>query len=57
MMRTLLNRIRPQVMVAILLLGCISGYLIFNGAVEGAVGLAGSIAMLSKEVIQADNTS
>jgi hypothetical protein len=57
MMRTLLNRIRPQVMVAILLLGAISGYLVYNGAVEGAVGLAGSIAMLSKEVIQADNTS
>jgi len=49
------GRIRPQVLVAMLLIGTLSGYLIYSGAVEGAVGLAGSLAILSKEIIQSDD--
>ena len=53
-MGTVINRIRPQVLTAMLLIGSISGFLVFVGSVEAAVGLGGSLALLSKEVIQAD---
>ena len=51
-----LGRIRPQVFLAMLLLGALSGFLIFMGAVEGAVGLAGTLGLLAKEIIQADES-
>ena len=51
-----LGRIRPQVFLAMVLLGCLSGFLIFMGAVEGAVGLAGTLGLLAKEIIQADES-
>jgi hypothetical protein len=53
---TVLGRIRPQVFLAMLLLGALSGFLIFMGAVEGAVGLAGTLGLLAKEIIQADES-
>ena len=49
-----LGRIRPQGFLAMVLLGALSGFLIFMGAVEGAVGLAGTLGLLAKEIIQAD---
>jgi len=52
-----LGRIRPQVFLAMILLGCLSGFLIFMGAVEGAVGLAGTLGLLAKEIIQADQST
>ena len=52
---TVLNRIRPQVFLAMVLLGSLSGFLIYQSAVEGAVGLAGTLGLLAKEVIQADS--
>ena len=52
-----LGRIRPQVFLAMLLLGALSGFLIFMGAVEGAVGLAGTLGLLAKEIIQADQST
>ena len=54
---TVLGRIRPQVFLAMILLGALSGFLIFMGAVEGAVGLAGTLGLLAKEIIQADESS
>ena len=51
-----LGRIRPQVFLAMVLLGCLSGFLIFMEAVEGAVGLAGTLGLLAKEIIQADES-
>ena len=51
-----LGRIRPQVFLAMVLLGALSGFLIFMGAVEGAVGLAGTLGLLAKEIIQADES-
>ena len=53
---TVLGRIRPQVFLAMILLGCLSGVLIFMGAVEGAVGLACTLGLLAKEIIQADES-
>jgi hypothetical protein len=52
-----LGRIRPQVFLAMLLLGALSGFLIFMGAVEGAVGLAGTLGLLAKEIIQSDQST
>jgi len=52
---TVLGRIRPQVFLAMLLLGALSGFLVFMGATEGAVGLAGTLGLLAKEIIQADD--
>ena len=51
-----LGRIRPQVFLAMVLLGALSGFLIFMGAVEGAVGLAGTLGLLAKEIIQTDES-
>ena len=51
-----LGRIRPQVFLAMLLLGALSGFMIFMGAVEGAVGLAGTLGLLAKEIIHADES-
>lgn len=51
---TVINRIRPQVLTAMILIGAISGFLVFVSAVEAAVGLGGSLALLSKEVIASD---
>ena len=54
---TVLGRIRPQIFLAMLLLGSLSGFLIYQGSVEGAVGLAGTLGLLAKEIIQTDQTS
>lgn len=54
---TVLGRIRPQIFLAMILLGSLSGFLIYQGSVEGAVGLAGTLGLLAKEIIQTDQTS
>jgi hypothetical protein len=54
---TIFSRIRPQVFLAMALIGALSGFLIYQSAIEGAVGLAGTLGLLAKEVIQADDSS
>jgi hypothetical protein len=52
-----LSRVRPQIFLAMILLGSLSGFLIYQGSVEGAVGLAGTLGLLAKEIIQTDTGS
>jgi hypothetical protein len=48
--------VRPQIFLAMILLGSLSGFLIYQGSVEGAVGLAGTLGLLAKEIIQTDTS-
>jgi hypothetical protein len=54
-MRGLLSRIRPQVFLAMVILGGLAGFLVSEGALEGGVGLGGAISLLAKEVIQSES--
>jgi hypothetical protein len=54
-MRELLTRIRPQVFLAIVVLGLIAGYGLRIGSTEIAGVAAAGIIALSKDVITSDN--
>tara|TARA_R100000501_G_C2544127_1_gene61596 strand:+ start:321 stop:500 length:180 start_codon:yes stop_codon:yes gene_type:complete len=51
----LFGKIRPQIMVALLLLGAIALVSIQEGLVEVSVGCIAGIIALSKDVLQSDS--
>jgi hypothetical protein len=53
-LRDLFSRIRPQVFLAIAVLGAIAGYGLFMGAKEISGVAAAGIIALSKDVITSD---
>jgi len=50
------NKVKPNIFWAMTLLAIISMYLIYEGKSEGAIGLAGLIGVLAKEIIQHEQT-
>lgn len=50
-----IGKIRPQVFVAIVLLGSMGLYSIYNGGYEAATGFGALVGMLAKEVIASDD--
>ena len=50
----LLNKIRPQIFLALLMLGLITGYAINVGMVEVATGTIGGMVALGMKVLEND---
>jgi len=49
-----MTQIRPQIMAAILLLGCITMYAIYSDMVEIATGTVGGMVALAMKVMEGD---
>ena len=50
-----IGKIRPQVFIAIVLLGTMGLFSLHNGGYEAATGFGALVAMLAKEVIASDD--
>ena len=50
-----IGKVRPQVLTAIILLGSMGLYSIYNGGYEAATGFGALVGMLAKEVIASDD--
>lgn len=50
----MLNRIRPQIFLALFMLGLITGYAIFADMVEVATGTIGGMVALGMKVLEND---
>ena len=50
-----IGKIRPQVLTAIIFLGSMGLYSIYNGGYEAATGFGALVGMLAKEVIASDD--
>ena len=51
---SLMARIRPQIFVALVMLGAITGYAIFSDMIEIATGTVGGMVALSMKVLEGD---
>jgi hypothetical protein len=50
----LIGKIRPQIFLALLMLGCITGYAIYADMVEIATGTIGGLVALGMKVLEGD---
>ena len=50
----LIARIRPQIFVALLMFGSITGYAIYSDMIEIATGTIGGMVALSMKVLEGD---
>mgnify|MGYP004452428731 CR=1 FL=1 len=48
------GRIRPQIFLALLMLGCITGYAVYAEMVEIATGTIGGLVALGMKVLEND---
>ena len=54
MMSKLIDKIRPQAFMAVLVLGVVAGYAMYMAQSEIAAGATGGIVALVKDIIQTD---
>jgi hypothetical protein len=54
MISNLLDKIRPQALTAVIILGLIAGYGMFMGQSEIAAGATGGVVALVKDIIQTE---
>jgi len=54
MFTTLIDKLRPQVFMAVMILGVVAGYAMFMSQSEIAAGATGGIVALVKDIIQSD---
>jgi cyanophycinase-like exopeptidase len=54
MLTKLMDKIRPQVFMAVAILGIVAGYAMFMSQSEIAAGATGGIVALVKDIIQSD---
>ena len=54
MFTKLMDKIRPQVFMAVAILGIVAGYAMFMSQSEIAAGATGGIVALVKDIIQSD---
>ena len=54
MLTILIDKIRPQVFMAVAILGVVAGYAMFMAQSEIAAGATGGIVVLVKDLIQTD---
>ena len=52
--RLLIARIRPQIFIALVMFGAITGYAIYSDVVEIATGTIGGMVALSMKVLEGD---
>jgi len=50
----LVTRIRPQIFIALVMLGAITGYAIYSDMIEIATGTVGGMVALSMKVLEGD---
>ena len=53
-MLQLIDKIRPQAFIAVVVLGVLAGYAMYMGQSEKAAGATGGIVVLVKDIIQID---
>ena len=51
---SLVARIRPQIFIALLMFGSITGYAIYSDMIEIATGTVGGMVALSMKVLEGD---
>ena len=54
MFTTLMDKVRPQAFMAVVVLGVVAGYAMFMSQSEIAAGATGGIVALVKDIIQTD---
>ena len=50
----MMSKIRPQIFLALLMLGCITGYAVYAEMVEIATGTIGGLVALGMKVLEND---
>ena len=50
----MIDKIRPQAFIAVVILGAVAGYAMFMGQSEIAAGATGGIVVLVKDIVKTD---
>jgi len=51
---TMMARVRPQIFIALVMFGAITGYAIYSDMIEIATGTVGGMVALSMKVLEGD---